>query len=59
MVIQGLRLRASIAGGMGSIPGPGTKILHGAAKKNKQTRNWALESSNPSSATDKQVNLLL
>ena len=28
LVVQWLRLRASTAGGMGSIPGQGTKILH-------------------------------
>ena len=28
LVVQWLRLQASIAGGAGSIPGQGTKILH-------------------------------
>ena len=28
LVVQGLRLCVSTAGGTGSIPGPGTKILH-------------------------------
>ena len=30
LVVQWLRLRASTAGGEGSIPGPGTKIPHAA-----------------------------
>ena len=34
-----LRLCASTAGGTGSIPGQGTKIPHGAAKKQKQKQN--------------------
>ena len=35
LVVQWLKLRASTAGGTGSIPGQGTKIPHacGAAKK--------------------------
>ena len=28
LAVQWLRLHAATAGGMGSIPGPGTKILH-------------------------------
>ena len=35
MVVQWLRLRASNAGGMGSIPGQGTKIPHATTKKKK------------------------
>ena len=38
LVVQWLRLRASTAGGMGSIPGWGTKILHAVWRgQNKQT----------------------
>ena len=33
LAIQWLRLLTSNAGGSGSIPGPGTKMLHGVAKK--------------------------
>ena len=36
LAIQWLRLRASTAGRMGSIPGWGTKIPHAAAKKKKK-----------------------
>jgi len=35
LVLQGLRLCVSTAGGMGSIPGWGTKIQHAAQLKNK------------------------
>ena len=34
-MVQWLRLRASAAGGTGSIPGPGTKIPHAAWPKKK------------------------
>ena len=50
LVVQWLRLRAPTAGGTGSIPGRGTKILHArgvAKKKEKKTvhncnREWPL-----------------
>ena len=41
LVVQWLRFSASSAGGMGSIPGQGTKIpyaIHSAAKKRKEER---------------------
>ena len=41
LVVQWLRLCASTAGGMGSIPGQGIKILHGlwcSQKTNQQTK---------------------
>ena len=38
-MVQWLRLRASSAGGVGSIPGQGTKIPYAScALKNKQTK---------------------
>ena len=45
-MVQGLRLRASTAGGTGSIPGGGTKILHAAQRAaEKQTnKNYHLKS---------------
>ena len=42
-MVQGLRLHASIAGGMGSIPSQGTKILHapdGTAKIKEVMNNF-------------------
>ena len=35
-MVQWLRLHTPNTGGMGSIPGQGTKILHAAAKKLKK-----------------------
>ena len=37
LVAQWLRLCASTVGGMGSIPGGGTKILHAVQRSHKQT----------------------
>ena len=37
LVVQWLRLPVSITGGVGLIPGQGTKILHATHSKNKQT----------------------
>ena len=39
LVVQWLRLHASMAGGVGSIPGQGTKIPHAARPKNKNKKN--------------------
>ena len=39
LVVQWLRLRAPTAGGMGSIPGWGTKILHAACCGQKKKKN--------------------
>ena len=36
LVVQWLRLPASTVGGMGSIPGRGTKILHAAWRSQKK-----------------------
>ena len=36
MVVQWLRLRASTAEGMGSVPGQGTRIQHALQTKTKQ-----------------------
>ena len=45
LVVQRLRLQASNAGGVGSIPGQGTKILHavqcGQIKKNNNNKKTA------------------
>ena len=38
--VQWLRLHASIAGGMGSIPGGGTKILHAVQPGQKKKANY-------------------
>ena len=38
LVVQSLRLRASTAGGTGSIPGRGTKVLHAAWHNQKKKR---------------------
>ena len=38
LVVQWLRICASTAGGMGSIPGWGTKIPHAAQSSQKQTK---------------------
>ena len=38
LLVQGLRLCASPAGGTGSIPGWGTKILHATSMAKKQTK---------------------
>ena len=38
-MVQWLGLCASIAGGMGSIPGQGTKILHAVARPEKNPQN--------------------
>ena len=43
LAVQWLRLRASTAGGVGTIPGQGTKIPHAAKtnkQTNKQTKTW-------------------
>ena len=46
LTVQWLRLHASTAGGVGSIPGPGTKILHAKwcsqKKKKEKCRIWGL-----------------
>ena len=45
LVVQWLRLRASTAGGMGSIPGQGTKNLHAARhsqNKKQKTKHDSL-----------------
>ena len=58
LAVQWLRLRTSIAGGTGSIPGRGTKIPHavqcGKKKKNKQHKldkavdgEWVLSTAQP------------
>ena len=39
VMVQWLRLCTSNAGGTGSIPGQGTRIPHGSAKKQKQNKN--------------------
>jgi len=39
-VVQWLRLHAPIAGGMGSIPGWGTKIPHAVKSSKKKERNY-------------------
>ena len=38
LVVQWLRLHASNAGGMGSIPGQGTKIPHASRPKKKKLK---------------------
>ena len=43
LVVQGLRLCVSTAGGTGSIPGPGTKILHARWYSQKKKRWERLE----------------
>ena len=39
LAVQGLRLRASTAGGTGSIPGRGAKIPHAAWRSQKKKQN--------------------
>ena len=39
LAVQWLRLHAPKAGGTGSIPGQGTKILQGAVKKKQKKKN--------------------
>ena len=42
LAVQWLGLRASTAGGTGSIPGPGTKIPHAMQKKKRERENLSL-----------------
>ena len=39
-VVQWLRLHASTAGGVGSTPGQGTKILHTVQHGQKKKKEW-------------------
>ena len=41
LVVQWLRLRASTAGGLGSIPGQGTKTPHAACHRKKKITLWS------------------
>ena len=43
LVVQWLRLPASTAGGMGSIPGPGTKIPHATWRSQKKKKKFPLK----------------
>ena len=63
LVVQGLRLPGSTAGGVGSIPGQGTEILHGTCcsqkKKKKDKNELTYEIETDSQTTDIENRLVV